>query len=237
MTPDRDLECAEYVLGVLDGRERRNLEHAMEDDAELRASVSAWEARLAPLGESVPDLPPPARVWRRIQADLGHLDHDRETRDAPERGIWHSVRVWRAFALAVSVAMVCLVAIDFSGLTPTLPGARSAYVVATITGQSGQPHWTVTIDPSKRELVVVPGVGMQIADSASTELWLVPENASPISLGVFAPNRSTTIGLARDTVTKLTTGSALAVSLEPKGGSPTGQPTGPIVAKGGMQGT
>ena len=75
MTLDRDLDCAEYVLGLLDSQERKALERALDQDAALRDSVSAWEARLSPLGEDAVDMVPPARVWKRIQADLGHVDH------------------------------------------------------------------------------------------------------------------------------------------------------------------
>lgn len=53
MTPDRDLECAEYVLGLLDTEERSAVERALHEDAALQAAVDAWEFRLSPLGEAV----------------------------------------------------------------------------------------------------------------------------------------------------------------------------------------
>ncbi|WP_204274520.1 anti-sigma factor domain-containing protein, partial [Stenotrophomonas maltophilia] len=61
--------------------------------------------------------------------------------------------------------------------------------------------------------------------------------SKPISLGVFPSNRSTSIVLSKENAAKLNARSALAVSVEPKGGSPTGQATGPVVGKGAMHET
>jgi anti-sigma-K factor RskA len=240
MRPDRDLDCAEYVLGLLDSQERKALERALDQDSALRGSVSAWEARLSPLGEDATAMQPPARVWRRIQADLGHVDHAAAPApESPVRRIWNSIGLWRSLALATTFAMITVVALNLSLFSPTAipPDAKPAYIAAAITGENGLPHWTMTIDTSKREIVVVPAVALQVAENASTELWLIPENSKPISLGVFSPSRSTSIALSKENAAKLNTRAVLAVSLEPKGGSPTGQPTGPVVGKGAMHET
>lgn len=242
MTHDRDLECAEYVLGLLDSDERRALERALDEDVALRHSISAWEARLSPLGEVVTGMQPPARVWKRVQADLGHVERTEAAAPAGEsqvRRIWNSIRLWRAVALATSFATIAVVALNLSVLSPvgTPPGAKPAYIAAAITGDNGLPRWTMTIDTARREIVVVPAVALQVSDSASTELWLIPENSKPISLGVFSSDRSTSIALSKENAAKLNVRAVLAVSVEPKGGSPTGQPTGPVVGKGAMQET
>lgn len=240
MTPDRDLECAEYVLGVLEVQERMVLERALGQDAVLRACVHAWQTRLSPLGEDAASLQPPARVWKRIQADLGHARSVKSPARASQvREVWNSLRLWRAVALATSFAMVCLVALNVSKLPSTgAPSvAKSNYMVASITGDSGLPHWTMTIDTARREIVVVPAVAVAVSDNASTELWLIPENSKPISLGVFSPDKATAMTLPEGLAVKVNARAVLAVSLEPKGGSPTGQPTGRVLGKGGMQQT
>lgn len=240
MTPDRDLDCAEYVLGLLDSQERKALERELDEDAALRESVNAWEARLSPLGDDVAAIQPPARVWRRIQADLNHIDHTDARAPEPQlRRIWNSIQLWRAMAFATTLAMITVVALNLSLLLPagTPPGTKSTYIAAAITGEDGLPHWTMTIDTAKREIIVVPAVALRVSDSASTELWLIPENSKPISLGVFASDRSTSIPLSRENAAKLNARAVLAVSLEPKGGSPTGQATGPVVGKGAMHET
>lgn len=243
MTPDRDLECAEYVLGLLDTEERSAVERALHEDAALQAAVDAWESRLSPLGEAVTSRQPPARVWRRIEADLGLVERTGAPTTVPAgaqmRRFWNSIRFWRTLALATTFAMVAVVAVNLFLAAPTEApsGLKSAYAAAAIADDDGVPHWTATVDKAKREIIVVPAVAFQVSDSASTELWLIPENSKPISLGVFPSNRSTSIVLSKENAAKLNARSALAVSVEPKGGSPTGQATGPVVGKGAMHET
>lgn len=242
MTPDRDLECAEYVLGLLNTEERGAVERALREDAALQAAVDAWESRLSPLGEAVTSRQPPARVWRRIEADLGLVERTVTPTTLPGsqmRRFWNSIRFWRTLALATTFAMVAVVAVNlFLAAPPEAPsGQKSAYAAAAITGDDGVPHWTATVDKARREIIVVPAVAFQVSESASTELWLIPENSKPISLGVFPSNRSTSIVLSKENAAKLNARSALAVSVEPKGGSPTGQATGPVVGKGAMHET
>ncbi|MRS97922.1 RNA polymerase subunit sigma-70 [Ralstonia pickettii] len=242
MTPDRDLECAEYVLGLLDTEERSAVERALHEEAGLQAAVDAWASRLSPLGETVTSRQPPARVWRRIEADLGLVERTGTPQSVPEsrmQRFWNSIQFWRLVALATTFAMVAVVAVNLF-LVPTSEapsGLKSAYAATAITGDDGVPHWTATVDKAKREIIVVPAVAFQVSDSASTELWLIPENSKPISLGVFPSNRSTSIVLSKENAAKLNARSALAVSVEPKGGSPTGQATGPVVGKGAMHET
>ncbi|PLC44681.1 RNA polymerase subunit sigma-70 [Ralstonia pickettii] len=242
MTPDRDLECAEYVLGLLDTEERSAVERALHEDAAMQAAVQAWESRLSPLGETVSARQPPARVWRRIEADLGLTEQTVTSATLPGtqvRRFWNSIRFWRSLALATTFAMVAVVAVNLLLTAPSEApsGLKSAYAAAAITGDDGVPHWTATVDKAKREIIMVPAVAFQVSDSASTELWLIPENSKPISLGVFPSNRSTSIVLSKENAAKLNARSALAVSVEPKGGSPTGQATGPVVGKGAMHET
>jgi anti-sigma-K factor RskA len=85
-------------------------------------------------------------------------------------------------------------------------------------------------------MVIVPATPVAIAADRSAELWLVPPGEKPISLGVIAPNKPITMHLRPDLLTRLSAKALLAVSNEPLGGSPTGQATGPIIAKGAISG-
>jgi anti-sigma-K factor RskA len=64
------------------------------------------------------------------------------------------------------------------------------------------------------------------------ELWLIPAGDKPHSLGLIEPGRPVRLDVPRDLAARITTDAALAVSMEPPGGSPTGQPTGPVIASG-----
>ena len=61
-------------------------------------------------------------------------------------------------------------------------------------------------------------------------LW--PRDGVPRSLGVLAPAEATQIDLKAQVREHFADGAVLAISMEPEGGSPTGAPTGPVVATG-----
>ncbi|WDD93042.1 anti-sigma factor [Burkholderia sp. FERM BP-3421] len=237
LDPERELRCAEYALGVLDAGERRALEHALPDDPALQATLAHWNERLAPLAEAVAPIEPPARVWTRIRHDLGFAP---APGSAPRSGWLDNLRLWRWLAIGASVAALALLAVNLVWLHEAAPpaagGVANRYLVATIARQDGIAHWTATVDLQRASLVVVPAVPPRIAAKRVTELWLIPPNAQPIPLGVFAADAPATLALPPAVVARMSARATLAVSLEPPGGSPTGLPTGPVLATGPMQG-
>ena len=65
------------------------------------------------------------------------------------------------------------------------------------------------------------------------ELWLIPADGKPRSLGLLQRRPRRHRRHPARTLRHLPTSDAvLAVSLEPQGGSPTGAPTGPVIAAG-----
>ena len=81
--------------------------------------------------------------------------------------------------------------------------------------------------------MTVTPVGMD-AGGRAPELWVVPADGRPRSLGIIAASDARTMIVASGHRPLLARGVTLAVSLEPVGGSPTGQPTGPVVMTGTM---
>ncbi len=75
---------------------------------------------------------------------------------------------------------------------------------------------------------------MTLQSDRVLELWAVPPQGTPRSLGLISTNGVTVV--PRDKLPKRVlesaNTSALAVSVEPPGGSPTGAPTGPVVFAG-----
>jgi anti-sigma-K factor RskA len=72
---------------------------------------------------------------------------------------------------------------------------------------------------------------LSMTPGRALELWAVPAQGAPRSLGLVQAAGATTLlrpQLLRDTA-------AFAVSVEPAGGSPTGAPTGPIVSVGKLR--
>lgn len=234
---DDELRCAEYALGVLDTDSRRALEREAVRDAALRETLDAWVARLAPLSEGLPAVEPPARVWTRIQRDLGF-----RAAGVPARaGWWNDLTLWRWLGIGASAAALALFAVNLTILheapQPAAAVAQNGYIVATIARRDGVTYWTATVDLARAHVVLVPASNPKVAASRSTELWLVPPGAKAISLGVFSPDAPVSIQLPSQVISRMGERAAFAVSLEPQGGSPTGQPSGPILATGELHAT
>jgi anti-sigma-K factor RskA len=243
-TPAHDedeLRCAEYALGVLDAQERAALERDVERNPALQRMLDAWYRRLAPLALDTRPIEPPGRVWTRITRDLGFLNAP--TNAPPSSGVWNSLNLWRWLGIGASVAALALLAVNLTSLRQSPPPqaptatADNGYMVATIARKDGIAHWTATVDVHNKRMIVVPAVLASFESDKATELWLIPPNQKPIPLGVFPARETATMQLPPDIMAQLSAQAVLAVSLEPMGGSPTGQPTGPVVATGAMHAT
>jgi anti-sigma-K factor RskA len=220
----RERLAAEYALGTLRGRARERLKRWMRDDPELAREVEKWEARLAPLAQAVAPVAPPARVWNALQARL-----EVNPSGAREAGRRMSFSVWKALGWMASGAAAALIAVAV--LLPSREPAHAAYVAvlsdpkttrAVLVATAGQTDKVLrvnTLDPS----IQVSG--------RSLELWALPRDGKPKSLGVIGAERAA-LRLDAPAVKSLGNVPALAISLEPRGGSPTGQPTGPVLYSG-----
>jgi anti-sigma-K factor RskA len=66
----------------------------------------------------------------------------------------------------------------------------------------------------------------------SLQLWALPRGQAPRSLGVVPAAEKAMLRLRADADVVLGDVTMLAVSLEPRGGSPSGMPTGPVLYAG-----
>ena len=231
LSPDEQL-AAEYVVGVLTSEERAQAERRIAAEPGFAAEVADWQERLMPLLAEIEPETPPRVVWMRVAAQLGVS----ATRPA---GVWNSVAVWRGVAAVASIAAaVAVAALD---LTPPRvvnePGAAPAAApvltsIALLKEEAGPTSFVVTLDKAHDRLIVATVAG-QAQPDRSFELWVLPEGQAPVSLGVLngrealVLNTAQLLGPAGETAN-------LAITLEPLGGSPSGDPTGPVVASGAL---
>lgn len=233
-----DLRYAEYVLGVLDADTRAVVEHEVTSDPYAAAEVARWQRHLLPLAEDVPATPPPDDVWARIQNELGAgKTLQRAAASAARNGWWNSLSLWRGLAFgAAAVAAAFIIAFIVVPRSPVapVPSQSVAYMASAITQTDGQVGWTATMDLQHARMVVVPARPQAIPAGRAPELWLIPAGQKPIAVGMITAHAPTTIALSPALVARLGPTAALAVSVEPPGGSPTGQPTGPVIGKGSI---
>jgi anti-sigma-K factor RskA len=211
--------AAAYVVGTLRGPARRRFERMAKDDDVIAALVRHWEDALTPLAERVPAVDPPARVWREIESRLG-----------PRASPLAPASFWRAFGLmAGGLASVLLV---FFAWISTGPRGDPVFV-AVLTAQDSGPRAVVSMhEPDTlRVRIVKPWAN---AEGKSLELWVLPTEGPPRSLGLVANAATDTLIRLRTSDARMQGANALAVSLEPAGGSPTSLPTGPVLCSGAI---
>jgi anti-sigma-K factor RskA len=213
--------AAEYVLGTLKGGARRRFERWLQADAALRASVAAWQSRLVPMVEWSPSVQPPARVWRGIERRIGQAP------SAPWWQFWRidGARVWGGLAVGASAAAV-LLALNV-GRAP----APALQQVATLVDEKAQTALVVAADAASRRIEVRVAAGVTVPSDRTLQLWAITTAGKTRSLGILPDNRRASLRLDSRAVGADVM--LLAISLEPKGGSPNPEaPTGPVLYKG-----
>jgi anti-sigma-K factor RskA len=225
-TPSRtDALAAQYVLGTLRGRARERFERLARSDAALGDAVRQWEERLVPLAEALPPLRPPQRVWQAI------LRRIRGSGARARSALWSSLGLWRGLALAgLAAAFVLAVAL----FTPA-PERPEGTLVVVLAAQDAKPVLVASADRTGRVLTVKALAPVELAADRALELWALPDRGNPRSLGLVAATGVVRLALPAPADEALQSVPALAVSLEPRGGSPTGQPTGPVLYTGPVQ--
>jgi anti-sigma-K factor RskA len=226
----RNRLAAEYVLGTMRGGARRRFKDYVERDPRLQSEVARWEAHLTPLAgllpTKVPAIEPPARVWSRIEAQLNGFHSAAPAKAAA--GLWKSLGFWRSLGLgAAALATVLLVA-----MVTVKPAEQEPMMMAVLAEDNNDAR--VYIEQPKSNLLMVKMVKpWKTRAGIAHELWVIPKEGTPRSLGVINSATDTTIDLA-GVDAKLANGTLFAVSLEPPGGSPSGSPTGKVVCKGAI---
>jgi anti-sigma-K factor RskA len=222
----RERLAAEYALGTLRGRARDRLRRWMGADAALTRAVAEWEARLAPLAQTVKPIRVPARVWDAIESRLGG--------EAPRAGWWDRVAFWRPLGILASGAMAALLAVvallPAAKLPPVEP-VPAAYIAVLSDPKTQRPVLVATAARRDTRLAVRALDPAILVAGNSLELWALPRQGGPKSLGLLDAEQAT-LTLAGSADQTLGDVPQLAVSLEPRGGSRTGAPTGPVLYSG-----
>lgn len=226
----REQLSAAYVLGTLKGAARKRFEVYMTRSALIQREVGEWQDRLHPMAEFAGAVKPPARVWgaieRRINQSLGPSD----SRWAFWINLHNDLAFWRGLGLVSTTAACILVAFLTTRAPETAPTAATSYV-AMLADDKAQPVIVVTGDAHSHQLIARLVSHPAVEAGKSLELWAVPQKGNPRSLGLVSADGSVTLPLPDFAIPQ--SAPVLAVSLEPKGGSPNPNgPTGPILFKG-----
>ncbi|HXH15089.1 MAG TPA: anti-sigma factor [Sphingomonas sp.] len=219
-----DVAAAELALGLLEGEERGAALRRVLAEPGFAAQVEWWRSRLAALFDLWPERAAPPHLAARIESSLDGGVTPAKVSRFP----------WPALAAVTSAIAACLLLFVMVRPEPTVPVpqptpvARPTSVLVAMLGDAKSPVAAV-YDPANGALRVAAGPGVPNARVA--QLWVIGGDGVPHSLGLLSgqPTSLSPKGVDRS---RIAPGVTLAISVEPLGGSPTGVPTGPVVATG-----
>jgi anti-sigma-K factor RskA len=181
----------------------------------------------------VPPAEPPASVWAGIEARLNERTNPAMATSNGNNivALQRRLTVWKRAAVAASaLAASLLVTI---GVRETTRSTMPRSFVAVFQKDDALPSFLLTIDLDTRQLTIKP-VAADTPTGKSYQLWIAaapvgePASPKPRSLGVLEGRGLTTKAALSAYDKAVVENATFGVSLEPAGGSPTGQPTGPV---------
>jgi anti-sigma-K factor RskA len=240
MTSAEDLDrlAAEHVLGVLEGAEATRAVDLLASDTAFAAAVARWRERLAEFDETAAPAAPSAALWRRIEADLAPAPQAEPTASSASiivpdpltalRALWRSLAFWRLAGMA-SAAAALVLGIGLAYVASER--ARTPMLVAIlVTEGSTEPAAVVNAFADGRT-ELVPLRAIPVPPDRALEIWtLWDRSVGPRSIGLLKEARAVRLNLQN--LPKPGPNQLFEITLEPKTGSPTGRPTGPILMKG-----
>ncbi len=223
---EADVAAAELALGVLDGEEKAAALRRMLAEPDFARDVERWRDHFALLFAGVAEEIAPDGVFEKVEARL-------DGRSEPRR---RTVNPWKPTAIAASLAALAMTAVALRPVeapiaptpAPQIVAAAPMIAAMALTDASGsQP----AMYDAALGMVKMPGP-MPIPAGKSAQLWMIEGNAAPKPLGTFHSTGPGTYEAEAKMGAVIKPGTILAISIEPIGGSPTGAPTGPVIASG-----
>jgi len=213
----QNLLAGEYVLGLLRGATRRRFERLMMESRTLGAEVAAWEERFAAWALRLKPVEPPGYLeWRM----LGRIRSESRRRGERPHNLF-----WRTWAVAATVVLAIVVVTQ--RLTP--PAEVKPAEFALMSDSKGTPLWLISVHPEANRVDMKALMPSPAPAGKSYELWMIPDGGKPVPMGLMNESGQASETVSSELLARLGQAKALAISLEPQGGSPTGQPTGPVL--------
>jgi anti-sigma-K factor RskA len=212
-------EYEAYSLGIVEGPERAGIaEHLARNCPACLSGVRRAMATVMAVSGTVPLVEPPKHLRNRV---IGMVERENKRR------VFVFVLPW-----AVSAAMVIiLLGVVFSARQPNSDTAKLEQALAILNDPAAREvTFGETAQPSRGRLFVSGAKGVVLIVSSlptieankTFQLWAIPAKGNPVPSGTFRGDANSTAVYVRPGPVQTDT-AALALTVEPEGGSP--QPT------------
>jgi anti-sigma-K factor RskA len=221
----REALVAELALGILSSAERAEaLQLCMADPGFTPGMIDAWRDRLDPLFEEYAPVTPPDKIWDSIATRLAYSNHG-----------GRELRAWRGGALAATAIAASLALILLFPPSPPIPAQRpvsppAQFALAQLVGKPDGPEVTARYD-AERRILSLRATGIK-ADGLAPELWVIPADGKPRSLGLIGPEGDSLVKIDSHAQPFITDGSILAITMEKAATAPHAAPGSAPVATG-----
>lgn len=212
---DDSVLAAEYVLGLMPGDEAQAFARRLMRDPDLRDLCDTWSEHFAELAAEVEEVRPPAAIWRAIEARAFER----------RQPFWRRLGLGQAILAGALAAGLAFAALQFGWLEP-----EAAPLSAQLTSEDAGEVARIELDPDSGR-IAAELVGLFPDADRARELWLIQGDNAPVSLGLLEAGVVVALTVPEALRPSLQ-GAVLAISDEPSGGSPTGLPTGAVLATG-----
>ena len=216
--PDPDMTAAELALGLLDGEERAAALRRVLADPHFAREVEQWRQRLAGLFDDYPEVAAPEAVAERLA---------RPGAETQPRG--RSAFRWPVAAMVTAFAAMLALFVVLQP-APRVAGPPHHMMVASLMMSDKSSAVPAMVDMTTGEMRI--GETRMAPQGKTAQLWMIGGDGVPKPMGMLASTGPSRMMLPMEKRRHLQAGIMLAVSIEPLGGSPTGLPTGPVVASG-----
>ncbi|MCB1956627.1 MAG: hypothetical protein KDG55_13180 [Rhodocyclaceae bacterium] len=203
--------AARCALGLMTPRVRRRfLRIAARDPAAFEA-LARWEETAARMAMAVPEIAPPAAVWRAIDARLAPA-----AQAAPVRRGWLDwLRPALGFALVMVLAAGLVQMIGPRPMAPNLEQALPASYVGILADASGRARLLVSSQRHGRTLHLKWLSPPEVPPGMQVELWALPAEGDGFRLGILPTSTPAEVAMADTSEALLSRVTRLAVAIRP----------------------
>ena len=231
MTTDKDhMEddaalAGEYVLSLMGADERAAFDARLLAEPDLRRLVAEWEEHFADIATPLPHVLPSADLKGRITGQLFPSEPE------PKSSLFQffNARIGTVFAGLAALVIVGGILMYQGGFST--PDAPLHMAELSAEDQSLQ---VVAVLSAAGDEIEINRVAGAASEGRSLEVWLIAGSNAPVSLGVLPDTAQAKLVLP-EALRSVFAGAVLAISDEPLGGSPTGAPTGAVLATGAVK--
>ena len=222
-----------YTLGILEDEERDEIDAHLERGCEAcRKSLNQALAMNAAVLTAAPEIRPPSRLKRRVMASVGVRHPGRGWAAALAAACMLVLALWmsvqerhRSAELADARGTILQIGAERSRMMQALSFLNQPETQQVGFGKNKPARGNIFVNPQRGVLLIASNLP-PLAPGRIFEMWVIPKGGAPQPAGLFQSTESGTAYNMLSGPVTLSSGDAIAVTVEPEAGSsaPTTQP-------------